>query len=88
MSQTMRERLARAICRARALDPDAPGDEPPKPNWMDFLDDVDAVLAELREPDDDMKDAEYAARRKPLRSNQDFRYRTFTAMIDAVRSSR
>lgn len=82
-SVSMRERLARAICRYRSIDPDAPGDEPPASNWQDFLGDVDAILAELREPDEAMWSA--GADREALGWDAD-PGAVFTAMIDGIRT--
>lgn len=48
---TKREALARAIAAAQLLDPDK--------TWKGWLPHVDAILAELREPDDAMECAGY-----------------------------
>jgi hypothetical protein len=67
MSESMIERVARAICRANGRDPDrlepgdAPGIDGQLPNgdpahfvWKHYMDEARAAIEALREPTDDM----------------------------------
>lgn len=96
MTQTTRERLCRAACLAAGLDPDRkyksssdhPANAPWEFAWQEYGEEVDAILAELREPDDATVDAGTDTLAFADGHSTAYQSRSaFTAMIDHVRKS-
>ncbi|MBO9589587.1 hypothetical protein [Devosia sp.] len=53
----MREKMARALCKARGIDPDRQGHDGWPPYWPHVLPEVDAMLDALMEPTEGMIEA-------------------------------
>lgn len=54
MTDSMVERVARAIAKGRGLDPEADLSYGKKPSWQYFTDDARAAIAAMRMPTDGM----------------------------------
>lgn len=75
------ERAARALCELDGHPPGATMDG--KPLWQDYLPEVRAVLAAVREPSEAMVNATPADRNRPIYPED-----IWQAMIDAIMAER
>jgi hypothetical protein len=93
---TMRERLCRAACVAAGLDPDRkyksssddPANAPFEYAWQEFGKEVDAILDELREPDEAMREEALISQFDFAQDGSEAVVRAFTAMIDSIREGK
>lgn len=87
VEMSMRERLARAICKANCPPSMSDDDKTCQTEsaWDLWLSEADAVLEALREPDEGMVEAGFRAREHGMTMEQSAAA-TFTAMIDHARN--
>lgn len=88
----MLEKMCRAMCVECGLDPDrefkssnyGPETAPHEFAWQEYLPEARAALMAIREPDDEMLDAAYVARRTKTGPDGSDDAKIHRAMIDAI----